>query len=114
MQEDQSGSEGQGPEYVGPWSPSGREADTSAEAGGANSPSPDAEPGQPGETAPLVIPPGASPAGQPGGYGQAGGYGQGGYAHPVPFGQEAGRGQAEGYGQAGEYGQQGSHGQQGG
>src|SRR6266702_3276336 len=100
MQEDQSGSEGQGPEYVGPWSPSGREADTSAEAGGANSPSPDAEPGQPGETAPLVIPPGASPAGQ------AGGYGQGGYAHPVPFGQEAGRGQAEGYGGygAGGYG----------
>src|SRR6266702_555286 len=115
MQEDQSGSEGQGPEYVGPWSPSGREADTSAEAGGANSPSPDAEPGQPGETAPLVIPPGASPAGQPGGYGQAGGYGQGGYAHPVPFGQEAGRGQAEGYGGygAGGYGPPADYIQQG-
>src|SRR6266566_3276689 len=113
MQEDQSGSESQRPEYVGPWSPSGREADTSAEAGGASSPSPDAEPGQPGETAPLIIPPGASPAGQPEGHGRAGEFGQpGGYGQQGGYGQEAGYGQAEGYGRAGEYGQQGGYPQQ--
>src|SRR5262249_61939313 len=113
MQEDQSGSEGQRPEYVGPWSPSGREADTSAETGAERSRSPDAEPGQPGETAPLILPPGASPAGQQGdytrpeGYGPAGQYGPSGDSGPGGYGPSGDYPQYRGFGQAGSYGQSG-------
>src|ERR1700689_4988427 len=124
MQEDQSGSENQQPEYVGPWAPLANEP---APPGG--SPSPEAGPGQPGDTAPLAgsrsssddpagqpAPSGSDPT-QPGGQGQPGqgqpGQGQpGGFAQPDQATQQGGYGQA-GYGQQGGYGQPGS-GQQGG
>jgi S1-C subfamily serine protease len=119
MQEDQSGSESQRPEYVGPWSPPVNEP-------GAADPPAAAEPGRPGDTAPLGFgegqgQPGGEPTqpvgpgpgygqpgpGQPGqpGYGQPGpgqpGYSQPGYGQPG-YGQP-------GYGQAGQpgYGQPG-------
>jgi S1-C subfamily serine protease len=135
MQEDQSGNESQRPEYVGPWSPPGNQADPPAEAAGPPTP-PEAAPGQPGDTAPLAgsrspsgqqpppgppgetqpggfEPPGYGPPGgysQPGGYGPPGGYGQPGYAPPGAYGpggsgQEGGSGQP-GSGQPG-YGQPG-------
>src|SRR5580658_5833018 len=80
MQEDQSGSESQQPEYVGPWSPLANEPDPPGEAGG--SPSPETGPGQPGDTAPLAGSGGSSdgPEGQPTPHGseptQPVGYGQ--------------------------------------
>src|SRR6516162_4927796 len=112
MREDQSGSENQQPEYVGPWSPPPvDDAGSPPEAGDAGSSPSDAGPARPDDTAPLTGSPGASdqpspPSGQPGGYaqggfgapggspgyGQPGGYGQGGYSQP-------GAGQPGGYGQ---------------
>ena len=98
MQDDQSGSENQQPEYVGPWAPLANEPDPPGKAGG--SPSPEAGPGQPGDTAPLIGSRSSSddPAGQPapqgGGAAQPGGYGQPGQGQP-------------GYAQPGGYGQPG-------
>ncbi len=131
MQEDQSGSENQQPEYVGPWAPLANEPDP---PGG--SPSPEAGPGQPGDTAPLAgsrsssddpagqpAPSGSEPT-QPGGQGQPGQGQPGGYAQPDQatqpvgygqpgYGQQGGYGQQPGYGQPG-YGRQGGYGQQAG
>jgi S1-C subfamily serine protease len=113
MREDQSGSENQQPEYVGPWSPPPvDDAGSPPEAGDAGSSPSDAGPGRPDDTAPLTGSPGASdqsspPADQPGGYPQGGfgapqgypGYGQpGGY---VPPGGYPGHGQPGGYSQPG-------------
>src|ERR1700733_9747789 len=130
MQEDQSGSENQQPEYVGPWAPLANEPDP---PGG--SPSPEAGPGQPGDTAPLAgsrsssddpagqpAPSGGEPT-QPGGQGQPGQGQPGGFAQPDQatqpvgygqprYGQQGGYGQPPGYGQPG-YGQQGGYGQSG-
>ena len=114
MQEDQSGSENQQPEYVGPWAPLADEPDP---PGG--SPSPEAGPGQPGDTAPLAGSRGSSddPAGQPAPGGsepaQPGGQGQPGHGQPGGFAQPDQATQPVGYGQPG-YGQQGAYGQQGG
>ena len=123
MQEDQSGSENQQPEYVGPWR---RRQPTTPD----RRPKPamrgrpaEAGPGQPGDTAPLAGSRGPSDlpspaAGQPGGprrgpglartrparrvrparSGQPGGYGQPGHGQPGGYGQP-------GYGQPGGYGQ---------
>jgi S1-C subfamily serine protease len=117
MREDQSGSENQQPEYVGPWSPPPvDDAGSPPEAGGAGSSPSDAGPGRPDDTAPLTGSPGASdqpspPAGQPGGYAQGGfgapqgypGYGQpGGYHQP-------GTGQPGGYSPPGSYGAPGGY-----
>ncbi len=107
MQEDQSDSESQQPEYVGPWSPPENEADPPANAGAADSPSPDTEPGQPGDTAPLIGSPHDAPPGQPGGYGPPGGYGRPGYGQPGSQGQPGGYGQPGSQGQPGSYGQPG-------
>ena len=113
MREDQSGSENQQPEYVGPWSPPpADDAGSPPEAGDPGSSPSDAGPGRPDDTAPLTGSPGASdqpspPAGQPAGYPQGGfgapqdypGYGQpGGY---VPPGSYPGHGQPGGYSQGG-------------
>src|SRR6202050_1269257 len=129
MQEDQSGSENQQPEYVGPWAPL---AHAPHPPGG--SPSPEAGPGQPGDTAPLAgsrsssddpagqPAPGGSDPTQPGGQGQPGQGQPGGFAQPDQatqpvgygqpgYGQQGGYGQPPGYGQPG-YGQQGGYGQQ--
>ena len=119
MQEDQSGSENQQPEYVGPWAPLANEPDP---PGG--SPSPEAGPGQPGDTAPLAgsrsssddpagqpAPSGSEPT-QPGGQGQPGQGQPGGYAQPDQATQPVGYGQP-GYGQQGGYGQQPGYGQPG-
>jgi len=121
MREEQSGSDNQQPEYVGPWSPQSDDAGSPPEVGGPGSSPPAPEPGRPGDTAPLSGPGGAptqpGAAGQPGGgygppppgssggsdqpgYGQPGPYG--GYGQPGPYG---GQGQAGGYGQPGAYGQ---------
>jgi len=114
MQEEQSGGESQQPEYLGPWSPPRGEAPP-PEPGHLGNPPSAAEPGQPGDTAPLSGHRGAygqpGPHTQPGygqpGYGQPGygqpGYGQPGYGHPG-YGHP-GYGQP-GYGQPG-YGQPG-------
>ena len=117
MREDQSGSENQQPEYVGPWSPPPvDDAGSPPEAGDAGSSPSDAGPARPDDTAPLTGSPGASdqpspPSGQPGGYAQGGfgapqgypGYGQpGGYGAPGA-GQPGGYG-APGAGQPGGYG----------
>src|ERR1700691_3883538 len=113
MQEDQSGSETQQPEYVGPWAPLANEPDP---PGG--SPSPEAGPGQPGDTAPLAGSRSSSddPAGQPAPSGsdptQPGGQGQPGQGQPCGFAQPDQATQPVGYGQAG-YGQQGGYGQPG-
>jgi S1-C subfamily serine protease len=132
MREDQSGSENQQPEYVGPWSPPpADDAGSPPEAGDAGSRPADAGPGQPNDTAPLIgsHDPSDQPipaAGQPGryggygapqdypGHGQPGGYGQpeagqpGSYAQPGA-GQPGSYGQPEagqpGAGQPGSYGQ---------
>jgi S1-C subfamily serine protease len=140
MHEEQSGSDSQQPEYVGPWSPPSGEAGPPMMGGPASSP-PAAEPGQPGDTAPLSgsrgapgqpgapTQPGQPSApggyGPPAGYGQAGsGYGgypppgsEGGYAPPGGgYGPPGGYGQpAEGYGPpAGGYGPPAGYGQAGG
>jgi S1-C subfamily serine protease len=134
MREDQSGSENQQPEYVGPWSPPpADDAGSPPEAGDAGSRPADAGPGQPNDTAPLIgsrdpsdqpSPAAGQPggygapqgypgygqpgAGQPGGYPQ-GGYPQGGYAQPgagQPGAGQPGAGQP-GAGQPGGYGQPG-------
>ncbi len=129
MREDQSGSENQQPEYVGPWSPPpADDAGSPPEAGDAGSRPADAGPGQPNDTAPLIgsRDPSDQPipaAGQPGGYGgrapqdypghgQPGGYGQPGAGQPGGYGQP-GAGQPGGYGQP-EAGQPGSYGAPGG
>ncbi len=118
MQEDQTGSESQQPEYVGPWSPSANEPGPPA---GASDPPAGAEPGRPGDTAPLAggvgqDQPGGEPTQPVGGgpgYGQPG-YGQPGYGQPG-YGQQGQPGYGQpgqpGYGQPG-YGQPG-YGQQG-
>ena len=121
MQEDQSGSEGQRPEYVGPWSPSGREADTSAETGGERSPSPDAGAGPAGRDRPArscppaPVPqasrgttPGQKGTGRPVQYGPSGDYGPGGYSQPGGYPQYPGFEQAGSYGQSGGSGQPGA------
>jgi S1-C subfamily serine protease len=113
MTEDQSGSESQGPGYVGPWSPPGDEAAEPADASRAETPSPDATPGH---TTPLVMPPGAAgpPAGPPA-FGQPGGYAQpGAYTQPEAYGPPQGHGQTGGFGHPGGYAQAGSPGQPGG
>ena len=127
MREDQSGSENQQPESVGPWSPPpADDAGSPPEAGDARSRPADAGPGQPNDTAPLIgsRDPSDQPipaAGQPGGYGapqdypghgQPGGYGQPGHGQPGGYGQP-GAGQPGGYGQP-EAGQPGSYGAPGG
>jgi S1-C subfamily serine protease len=114
MREDQSGSENQQPEYVGPWSPPpADDAGSPPEAGDAGSRPADAGPGQPNDTAPLfssgdpAVQPGPA-AGQPGGYGAPGGYpgysqpgyGQPGAGQPGSYGQPGGY---PGYGQPGGY-----------
>ena len=136
MREDQSGSENQQPEYVGPWSPPPvDDAGSPPEAGDAGSSPSDAGPGRPNHTAPLTGSPGASdqpspPAGQPGGYPQGGfgapqgypGYGQpganvppGGYpGHGQPGGYSQGGYSPPGTGQPGSYGPPGSYGAPGG
>jgi S1-C subfamily serine protease len=132
MHEEQSGSDSQQPEYVGPWSPPSGEAGPPMMGGPASSP-PAAEPGQPGDTAPLSGSRGAP--GQPGAPGHPGAYGQpgaptqpgqtsapGGYGPPAGYGQ-AGSGYGGypppggqgGYGPpAGGYGQPGAYGPPGG
>jgi hypothetical protein len=98
MREDQSGSENQQPEYVGPWSPPpADDAGSPPEAGDTGSRPADAGPGQPNDTAPLIgsHDPSDQPipaAGQPG-------YGQGGYGHPADYieQQPRGGGKARGF-----------------
>ena len=132
MQEDQSGSENQQPEFMGPWSatdsPSAPQSPEPASAAGTDSA---------GQTAPLSMPAegddqqaGSSPepAGQAGagGYGlpqaagpaQPGGYGQGPYfGPPAGYGAPQGGGAygqtqpGGGYGQPQEAGSPGSYGQ---
>jgi S1-C subfamily serine protease len=111
MQEDQSGSESQQPEYVGPWSPPVNEPGPGAGTPAGDQPA-DAEPGRPGDTAPLGF---GESQGQPGGeptqpIGPGPGYGQPGQPEHRQPGQP-GYGQAgqPGYGQAGQpgYGQPG-------
>ncbi len=108
MREEQSGGDNQQPEYVGPWSAPSDDAGP-PQAGGPGSSPPAAEPGQPGDTAPIGGYRGApgqpgyggpGAYGQPGAAGQPGGYGQPGYggAHDQPGG---GYGQPPGYGQPG-------------
>jgi S1-C subfamily serine protease len=118
MREEQSGSDNQPPEYAGPWSPPSGEAGSPMTGGPASSP-PAAEPGLPGETAPLSGSSGVpGETTQPGPYGQPGATIQpGGYAAAGPYGQPATPGQPSqpgmyaqagpGYGPAGGYGQPG-------
>jgi S1-C subfamily serine protease len=124
MHDDQSGSEGQGPGFVGPWSPPGDEAGEPAEASRAGAPPPDVTPGR-GETTPLVMPPGVAgpplPGEQAGGYPQPQGYTQpeafgppGDYPQPGGYGQPGGYPPPGGYSQAGGYGPPGGPGQPGG
>src|SRR5215470_16229656 len=121
MHDDQSGSEGQGPGSVGPWSPPGDEAAQPADASRAGAPSPDVTPGR-GETTPLIMPPGVAgpplPGAQAGGYGHPGGYGQpgghtqpGGYTQPEAFGPPGDYRQTGGYGQTAGPGQPAGPGQ---
>jgi len=133
MREDQSGSENQQPEYVGPWSPPpADDAGSPPEAGGAGSSPSDAGSGQPGDTAPLfgsrdaADQPNPGPGQPGGGFGRpGGGFGQPGYGQPAPgqpgygqpapgqpgYGQPA-PGQPGGYAR-GEYGQPGGYAQGG-
>src|SRR5258706_9423962 len=108
MHDDQSGSESQGPRYVGPWSTPAEAAAEPTEPSQAGTPSPDVAPGQPGETTPLIMPAGAAgppgPAGQPG-FGQPGGYAQpGGHSRPETSGPPGGYRPPRGYAQPGGYG----------
>ena len=102
MHEEQSGSDNQQPEYAGPWSSPSGEAGSPMTSGPASSP-PAAEPGRPGDTAPLSGSSGAP--GQPGTPGQPGPYGPGATTQPGPYGQSGGATQPGGYGPAGPYGQ---------
>ena len=128
MREEQSGSDNQQPEYVGPWSSPSDEAGSPMTGGPASSP-PAAEPGRPGDTAPLSgsggVPGQPGQPGQPGMYAQAGaGYGgAGGYGPPAGYGQAGGSyggypppGGQGGYGPPGSYGPPpgGGYGQPGG
>ena len=118
MHDEQSGSEAQGPGFVGPWAPPGDEAAQPADASRAGAPSPDVAPGR-GETTPLIMPPGVAgpplPGAQAGGYGHPGGYGQaGGYGQPGGHTQPRGYTQPEALGPRGDYRQTGGYGQPGG
>jgi S1-C subfamily serine protease len=123
MREDQSGSENQQPEYVGPWSPPpADDAGSPPEAGDAGSRPADAGPGQPNDTAPLIGSP--DPSDQPSpAAGPPGGYAQGGYGAPQGYpgsgqpghdqpGSYSAPGEYPGYGQPGGY-PQGGYGQPG-
>ncbi|MGD0376843.1 MAG: trypsin-like peptidase domain-containing protein [Streptosporangiaceae bacterium] len=134
MQEDQTGSDSQRPEYIGPWSPTdspasqqpeepaGRDAAAGSEGPAAGAAGPGGGPDQPGPTAPLSRPAGGfaqpeahgqGPAGYPGEYGQpqpGGGYARppagGAYAQPPAGGYPQGSGYGQGsYGQPGGYGE---------
>jgi S1-C subfamily serine protease len=114
MREDQSGSENQQPEYVGPWSPPpADDAGSPPEAGDAGSRPADAGPGQPNDTAPLIGSPDPSDQPTPAA-GAPGGYAQGGYGAPqgYPGYGQPGAGQPGSYGAPGE--SPGSGGQPGG
>jgi S1-C subfamily serine protease len=116
MQEEQSGSENQDPQFVGHWSPLPADATPPDERDDAGTASPDVSPGAQG-AAPVVGPLGGS-SGQPGGYAQPGGFahpGYGpGYGQPSGYGQPGGYAQAGGFGQPGGYGESGGFGQPGG
>jgi S1-C subfamily serine protease len=112
MREDQSGSENQQPEYVGPWSPPpADDAGSPPEAGDAGSRPADAGPGQPNDTAPLhgSRDPSDQPipaTGQPGGYGAPQGYPS--YGQPGSYEAPGGPGQP-GAGPPGSYGAPGGY-----
>jgi S1-C subfamily serine protease len=125
MQEEQSGSENQDPQFVGHWSPLPGDATAAEERDDAGTPSPDESPGAEG-AAPVVGPLGGSSGGgpsgggspsQPGGYAQPGGFahpGYGpGYGQPGSPGQPGGFGQPGGYAQTGGFGSPGGHGESG-